>query len=659
MPASRRGEVSPVSRCSLAREKTTLVFLSFLFCISIPSWALNTPKVQLSEDERSWLKENPDKLILYYNIEFPPLEFRSKTGHFTGIGFDVVKRIEEILDIRFIMVPSDDWNDHLEALKDGRCAVAPTIVKTEEREEYAFFTTPYAISPVVIITDKATQGNLSLSDLSGQRVGVVSGYATEAYLKDRSLLHSFTIVPLANVSQGLRSVSFGEVDAFIENLAVAAYYIEQEGISNLRVSGETDYAFSWSIGISRQYPFLYSAVQKALYSIPERSMAEIRNSWIAFEYPISLRPEVKWGLIFSAVFALFMILLLVIYSYFLKRRLEQKVIVLRESEERFSIAFNASPAPMSISEINTGRFINANKQFLAMVGYEAKDLLGRTSVDLGIWANPEDRKTMLTLYNQAGSIQEFPSKFKTKSGEMRDVLISTEVTHIQGETYLLAFFQDITERKLAEEALQKRLKEKDILLHEIHHRVKNNLSVISSLLNVQSDSIQSPEAAIKAFQDSKDRIMAMALLYEKMYASEDYSAIDLKEYLHDLSHLLLYTHRPDGNIQISVSTFDTVLHMDIAVPLGFILNELISNALLHAFPEQAAGIIFIDLREEGPGRCLLSVRDTGRGMVNIPEEAHTVGFTLIRLMTEQLGGTISVSPEGGTKITVSFPLDHQ
>ncbi len=172
----------------------------------------------------------------------------------------------------------DDWNEHLIALKNGECAIAPTIVRTDERETYAYFTRPYATVPVVIITPRTTSAQISLKDLKGRRVGVVSGYATETYLRDKREHHHFEIVTVANVSEGLRLAAFGQIDVFVENLAVAAYYIEQEGIPNLRVAGTTDYEFAWCIGVSRKYPLLFNAVSKALEEIPADELTAIRKN---------------------------------------------------------------------------------------------------------------------------------------------------------------------------------------------------------------------------------------------------------------------------------------------------------------------------------------------------------------------------------------------
>jgi len=233
----------------------------------------------LTAAERIWLDRNPEKLTLLFNIEFPPLEFASPYGTFTGMGADIIAEVEKKLGVTFLKKPSDDWNEHISSLKNGACAVAPTIVDTSEGEQYAFFTKPYTTVPVVIITTRTIKEDLDLDDLSGRKVAVVSGYATETYLRqiadDR-----IEIVPVSSVTKGLSLLSFGRVDAFAGNLSMAAYAIEKEGISNLRMAGSTDYSFAFSIGISRKYPLLFSAIQKALDTIPQSEINAIRSKWI-------------------------------------------------------------------------------------------------------------------------------------------------------------------------------------------------------------------------------------------------------------------------------------------------------------------------------------------------------------------------------------------
>jgi signal transduction histidine kinase len=327
-----RDITNPIRR--LRRRNALLPALALVFFVLAAIVILpghRASRTVLTPEERAWLDANSDSLFLYFNTDFPPIEFMSPGGEFIGLGADVMAAIEERLGVTFPRRPCADWNRHLEALASGECAIAPTIVSTPEREEFAFFSRPYARVPVVIISTRSKQSPESLDDLAGLDVAVVSGYATEQYV--RSLNQGrYEVIPLWNVPEGLRAVSFGEVDAFVENLAVAAYYTDREGLSNLRVSGTTDFYFEWSIGVSREYPLLYSALRKALADIPQSELEAMQKGWISMEAQQSLSPEARKTIGLVALFVGALLVGLTVITLFLRRRLFEKVKSLEKAQ---------------------------------------------------------------------------------------------------------------------------------------------------------------------------------------------------------------------------------------------------------------------------------------------------------------------------------------
>lgn len=317
------------SRKNVLFSGLALVFFVLAAIVFIPCHGAGL--TELTPEERTWLDANSDSLFLYFNTDFPPIEFISSEGEFVGLGADVMTAVEERLGVTFPRRPCADWNRHLEALASGECAIAPTIVSTPEREEFAFFSRPYARVPVVIISTRSKQGFSSLDELSGLDVAVVSGYATEQYV--RSLNQGrYEVIPLWNVPDGLRAVSFGEVDVFVENLAVAAYYTDLEGLSNLRVSGTTDFYFEWSIGVSREYPLLFSAVRKALADISRSELEAMQKRWISMEAHQGLSPEAMKTLGFLVLFVGALLVGLTVITVFLRRRLNEKVQSLQKAQ---------------------------------------------------------------------------------------------------------------------------------------------------------------------------------------------------------------------------------------------------------------------------------------------------------------------------------------
>jgi two-component system, sensor histidine kinase PdtaS len=224
---------------------------------------------------------------------------------------------------------------------------------------------------------------------------------------------------------------------------------------------------------------------------------------------------------------------------------------------------------------------------------------------------------------------------------------------------------DISDRQRTEQALREHearltvaLHEKEVLLKEIHHRVKNNLQVICSLLNLQGDLIE--DATLRAlFHEGEQRIQTMALIHETLYQISDMASFHLAPYVQRLSEALLRAYGgEEGRVTLTTRLEDLALPLDSAVPCGLILHELLSNALKHAFPDGQEGTITLDLRAEPDRHVTLRVADTG---VGVPDgfdvrQSDSLGLQLVGMLTEQLGGTLTVGRQGGTAFTLTFPL---
>jgi len=234
------------------------------------------------------------------------------------------------------------------------------------------------------------------------------------------------------------------------------------------------------------------------------------------------------------------------------------------------------------------------------------------------------------------------------------------VRYGEEEKNILKFVSDqvamTVHRKRAEAQIKAQLQEKDVLLKEVHHRVKNNMQVISSLLNLQSRQIKDPNV-LEMFKESQRRIRSMALIHERLYQSSDLSRIEFSQYLRNLATHLFHSYKADSSrIRLKIDAEEVFLNINTAIPSGLIINELVSNALKHGFPEGRSGELDIDLHRVGGDGYVLQVKDDG---VGFPEgldfrKTGTLGMQIISTLVEQIEGRLELSRENGTAFRVEF-----
>ena len=215
---------------------------------------------------------------------------------------------------------------------------------------------------------------------------------------------------------------------------------------------------------------------------------------------------------------------------------------------------------------------------------------------------------------------------------------------------------EITLRKQAEEQIKQSLEEKEVLLKEIHHRVKNNMQVISSILNLQAGYVKDPETQ-DMFKESIDRIRSMALVHEMLYQSKDLGKIAFGEYIKSLASYLVRSYRKKSStVQLRMDVDDVIKSINMGIPCGLIINELISNSLKHAFADGKEGEISIEIKSDGDSRINMNVGDNGIGF---PEEidfrkTKSLGLQLVMTLVQQLGGRIELERSAGTAFRISF-----
>ncbi len=274
--------------------------------------------------------------------------------------------------------------------------------------------------------------------------------------------------------------------------------------------------------------------------------------------------------------------------------------------------------------------------------------------------HPEDRERVDAACSHSWihhTPYQITHRILTPSGQVKHIeeRAQTEFGPDGKPRYWRGTSQDVTERVAAEVALRESLQEKETLLREIHHRVKNNLQIIASLLHFQAKRVRDP-ADLAAFTDCRNRLGAMILVHEKLYQSRDLSSIDFGNYLRSLVRDLQHSHSVGGRrLDIQVSTEPVALPIQLAVPCGMIVCELLTNVFKYAFPAGTTGGAEVSLAATGT-RVRLCVSDNGVGLPPTFDPLHgsSFGWQLIHNLTKQIGGEINIDRDGGTRVTIAF-----
>ena len=244
---------------------------------------------------------------------------------------------------------------------------------------------------------------------------------------------------------------------------------------------------------------------------------------------------------------------------------------------------------------------------------------------------------------------------RRKDGSTFPVDASISKVLFEGGPVFTIILHGDAQRALADERLRASLREKEVLLKEVHHRVKNNLQVVSSLLGLQARLIADPTTR-KQFEESQYRIQSMALLHETLYQSDNLARVDFSEYIRRLAEQLFRSYRSSQRVELRIDLAALHFHVDAAVPCGLIVNELMSNALKYAFPGTRRGEIRLELREARPGEAELVVADNGVGFPPGVDwvTARTLGLRLVRTLAEQIQGRVELDCSAGTCFRVHF-----
>jgi len=331
---------------------------------------------------------------------------------------------------------------------------------------------------------------------------------------------------------------------------------------------------------------------------------------------------------------------------------------LRLSEERHRAIYDQ--AYIGIARIaKMGRFLLVNERLCDMLDYTADELYKKTFYELGV---QEEVEESLVDWDQllSGRIKNFSREqtYVRKDGELLSANVTVSLVRDSNDNpnYFVAVFEDITERKEYERQLEASIKEKEVLLKEVHHRVKNNMQVISSILNLQSSYIED-ETALAILRESQDRIKSMSFVHESLYQSKTLSEVNFSEYVQNIARNLFHSYgRPEGGLSLDFDLEEVFLNLDTSIPCGLIINEVVSNSLKYAFQGREKGVIRIEFSKLADGKLKLIVSDNGIGLPDNfdIENAESLGLQLVTTLVTQVSGELKIDTSNGTEFNIVF-----
>lgn len=323
-------------------------------------------------------------------------------------------------------------------------------------------------------------------------------------------------------------------------------------------------------------------------------------------------------------------------------------------EKQFQDFFEKNTSVMLLINPEQGKILDANPSAVNFYGFERNQLIGMPISQLNQLSQDRILEEMKLAVLEKRNYFRF--QHRLSNGEIRNVEVHSTPLISNQATLLFSIIHDVTDRTLAEAKVATLLDEKEILLREVHHRIKNNMSMIYSLLELQIDSIKHP-SAISALTDAASRVQSMAMLYDKLYLTQDYDQVSVSQYMNSLTTEIISNFPNRDLISLELDIFDADLEVKRLQYLGIIVNEILTNIMKYAFEKQQEGNISIIGRIENTD-YFLRIKDNGKGMPESIdfENPNGFGLSLIQFLSKRLQASLSIERKNGTVIHIRLPI---
>jgi two-component sensor histidine kinase/ABC-type amino acid transport substrate-binding protein len=619
----------------------------------------------------------PKAITVVLDDNYPPYVFRDASGQTQGILKDTWALWEARTGVVVNLLPMD-WLEAQRFMQAGRADVIDTIFVTPDRQAIYDFTAPYAKLDVPIFFHRSISGIVDGASLKGFTVGVKAGDACMDVLRRYDI---DTVKTFPSYSAVISAAAAGDLRVFCMDKPPAVYLLNQHGIEHKFRQSIPLYTGEFHRAVRKGNSAMLNLLEEGFGRITPSEYQAIEKKW--FGAPIEHHVEttyVRYG-----GYALGMVglvaLLLGGWNWALRKRVLAKTAALTASLNDLRATQSALQATSERFEKVASRVPGMVYQFLLRPDgsfcfpFASPSILDiyRVSPEAvldspdAVMSNihPDDLAGVLeSIQVSAQHLTPWQYEYRVKfdDGTVRWLFGNSLPERLaDGSVLWHGFITDITERKGVDQALQTSLQEKVALLNEVHHRVKNNLQVITSLLRLEAGRSGQPDTRA-VLQEMQGRIRAMALLHETLYRAGTFASVDLASYLKQLA-TQAFRAQSNGAVRLSLLLDTVQVSMDQATPCGLLVNELISNALKHAFPAGQGGEIQVALQAMpnpvgGAPQWCLRVSDNGVGLpadFNV-RRLSSLGLQLATDLARQLGGTLLISASSDSASGASFSV---
>ena len=471
-----------------------------------------TRQISLTDEERQWLREHP-VVLAASDPQWPPIEYLDGNGKLSGMVADYIALVERRLGIKIKMVPQKNWSAALESIRQGRVSLLTSAARTPERDAYLRFTEPYLELPAAIIVNTHTKGVSSMADLRGKRVAVVKDYSSHEFL--RRGFPYLELVPVADVKSGLYEVSYGEVDAFVANIASASYYIEKYAIQNLRVAGESGYVYELGIASRKDGPMLNRLLKKGVAAITPKERQEIYRKWIGLKTE-SWKPTGEQLISLAILLPVLGLGGVLFWNRQLRSKVESRTREMQASEQKFRNLYKTAMAGLFRSSVDGTEVLAGNPALAQLFGYDAIEELLESFAPHDAYVQPCRRDDLLAAMRKNGKVDNFEFLGRRHDGSVRNFLLSATLYEEQG--YIEGGILDITDRKKAEEeiaaardAAEEASLAKSAFLAVMSHEIRSPLNAIIGLIDLtgKSEDHEKHREYIRLARGSADTLLAL------------------------------------------------------------------------------------------------------------------------------------------------------